>query len=110
MIRFRARDRYSQNSSGFLSFPDSTGMVRNDGIHTSRHSRGRKNLFKSFFIKPRLKILYDTQDRTVEYVSKIEDQRWGKVVERNYERTSPGGVPYCVFPFLSQEKFHQYSG
>jgi hypothetical protein len=45
------------------------------------HSSNRKTIIESFFIKPKLKIIYDPDDRTAEHISETDDGRWGSLLE-----------------------------
>jgi hypothetical protein len=74
MISFLARGRCSQGSTRLFSLIESARVVGNLGIfriHTICSSRHRKTVNESFFIKPKLRIIYAPEDKTVEHISEI---------------------------------------
>jgi hypothetical protein len=69
-------------------------------------SRHRKTVNMSFFIKPKLGIIYDPEDRTVEHISEIEDHRWQILKETDNQITTPEGIPIYLPPvFYPKRRF-----
>lgn len=52
----------------------------------------------SFFIRPRLRLVFDTGNRSVEHINEVEDTRWGRLVDDKTEVVSPQGIPINVDP------------
>jgi hypothetical protein len=75
-------------------------VVRNFRVHTICSSGHRKTVVESFFIKPELKIIYEPEDKTVEYISELEDHRWGVLEETDIKIFKPEGLQFPLPPFF----------